>query len=119
LSSSIPMKLLADSRAGHYLSGYEAYGEWSMYSPHKHLLGSSGHDRSVRLWDIHTGQCIKIFQGHNNEIRSVAFTPSGQTLVTGNDFGLVQLWDLASGQSTATLRGHTNWVWSVAVRNGN
>lgn len=46
-------------------------------------------------------------------IYSVAFSPDGQLLATGDDH-LICLWQLADAQPQLTLRGHTNRIWSVA-----
>ena len=46
-------------------------------------------------------------------VRSVAFSPDGQTLATGEASGHVGLWDLATGQRTATLTEGSS-VYGVA-----
>ena len=35
---------------------------------------------------------------------SLAFSPDGKTVVSGNDTGLVKFWHVASGKNRATLR---------------
>ncbi|MBD2461984.1 hypothetical protein H6G89_13095 [Oscillatoria sp. FACHB-1407] len=47
-------------------------------------------------------------------IYSVAFSPEGQLLATGDNNNLVCLWQVADGQPRLTLKGHKGWVWSVA-----
>jgi RNA polymerase sigma factor (sigma-70 family) len=54
-------------------------------------------------------------KGHNRPVRSVAFTPDGQTLASGGGEGTVKLWDVATGKLRATLKGHTNTVQSVTI----
>lgn len=46
-------------------------------------------------------------------IYSIAFSPDGQLLATG-DSNLVRLWQIADGQPRLTLRGHTSRIWAVA-----
>jgi WD40 repeat protein len=49
---------------------------------------------------VDTGECLKILQGHSNEVQAVAFSIDGQILATGSE--------------DKTLQGHTTWVFSVA-----
>ncbi|WP_143854166.1 WD40 repeat domain-containing protein [Nostoc sp. 'Peltigera membranacea cyanobiont' 210A] len=35
---------------------------------------------SLKLWDVHNGKCLKTLQGAN-WVKSVAFSPDGQTLI--------------------------------------
>ena len=58
-------------------------------------------------------------EGHAG-VRSVAFSPDGTTLATGNLLRTVELWDVATGKLINTLTGHTDYgeitgyVYSVA-----
>lgn len=57
---------------------------------------------------------MKTLTGHNSPVRSVAFSPDGQTVASGSKDKTIQLWDVATGALVKTLVGHTDWVWSVA-----
>jgi WD40 repeat protein len=46
-------------------------------------------------------------------VLSVAFSPKGDLLATGDTIGDVQLWQVSDGQKYMTCQGHTNRVWSV------
>jgi hypothetical protein len=48
----------------------------------------------VRLWDSQTNQCLRLLQGYNSGVWSIAFSPDGQTLVSGGQDRLIRLWDL-------------------------
>ncbi len=47
-------------------------------------------------------------------INSIAFSPDGQTLATGNGDGTISLWEVATGRERKRLEGHTFKVTSVA-----
>lgn len=42
-------------------------------------------DRMVLIWDMRTGQCVQSFEGHQSDINSVKFHPSGDAVATGSD----------------------------------
>jgi WD40 repeat protein len=40
----------------------------------RHIVSGSC-DKSVRLWDLSTGETLKVLEGHTNTVTSVAFSP--------------------------------------------
>jgi guanine nucleotide-binding protein subunit beta-5 len=39
----------------------------------------------VLVWDIRSGQYVQIFDGHESDVNSVKFHPSGDAFATGSD----------------------------------
>jgi len=37
----------------------------------------------VRLWDVQTGDCVRIFTGHRGGVRSLAMCPDGKSMASG------------------------------------
>ncbi|MDM8559021.1 RT0821/Lpp0805 family surface protein [Candidatus Parabeggiatoa sp. HSG14] len=54
-----------------------------------------------------------VLRGHKDFVRSVAFSPDGQTLATSSQDKTARLWQVSSGKLLHTLR-HTSSVWSAA-----
>lgn len=48
-------------------------------------------------------------------IISLAFTPDGEQLATGDADGKIRLWRVSDGKQLLTLQGHESWVWSISV----
>ena len=38
---------------------------------------------------MRTGECVQVFEGHDSDINSVRFYPSGDAFATGSDDGTV------------------------------
>ena len=84
------------------------------FSPDGTTLASASFDKTVKLWDIRTGECLKTLQGHGR-VNSVSISPDGKTLASGSHDKTVTLWDIRTGECLKTFQGHTDTVRSVEI----
>ena len=63
------------------------------FSPDSKLLASGAEDRTVRLWDVSTGQERVTLKGHAESVTSVAFRFDSQLLASGSEDGTIALWE--------------------------
>jgi WD40 repeat protein len=85
----------------------------------RQLVASGSPDKSVRLWDVARGTCVRVLTDHDAPVRcvsSAAFVDGqGRTLIaSGGEDKAVRLWDVDSGSCVGVLEGHTSWVRSVS-----
>jgi len=61
----------------------------------------------------HEINLIQTLKGHNDIIRSIAWSPDGKFLASGSYDNIIKLWDLSNGEQIRTFRGHTERVLSI------
>ena len=59
----------------------------------KSKIASANYDKTVRLWDIDTGNCYKMFSGHNDRINCLIKLSRTQ-LVSGGDDNTIKIWEI-------------------------
>lgn len=79
-------------------------------------IATGSSDKTVRLWDVHSGECVRIFIGHRSMVLSLAMSPDGRYMASGDEDGAIMTWDLSSGRCITPLMGHTSCVWTLAFR---
>ena len=66
--------------------------------------GGTAQDPSVRLWDAVTGEMFPL-GSHESYLNSVAFSPGGTRLASGDNADKVWIWDVASHQPITSFLG--------------
>jgi len=72
--------------------------------------------RNVNLHNVnfaHTDLDKCVFAETLGGIHSVAFSPDGKLLATGDSYGQVCLYQVVDGKQLLVCTGHTDWLWSV------
>jgi WD40 repeat protein len=67
-----------------------------VFSPDGSRVASGPDDRTVRVWDVQTGQCEHTLEGHSPSVTSVVFSPDGSRVASGSSDRTVRVWDVAS-----------------------
>ena len=97
----------------HTLIGNSAVNSVAL-SPDESILASASDNKTIRLWNLETGQAISTITGHSQGVTSVAFNPDGTILATASGDRTIKLWNLNDYQEICTFSGHSHAVKSVA-----
>ena len=88
--------------------------------PGSNILVSAGGDNKLMFWDVlsrcDVGQScrpLQVFESLSRRLQTVAFSPDGNTLATGNGDGSIDLWNLNTGKVERTFFGHSDVVNSL------
>ncbi|HEX8397559.1 MAG TPA: TIR domain-containing protein [Pyrinomonadaceae bacterium] len=84
-------------------------------TPDGKQIVSGSKDKTLRVWDLASGQCQATLKDHSASVKAVAVTPDGKQIVSGSDDATLRVWDLASGQCLTTLGGFYSLVFAVAI----
>jgi WD40 repeat protein/energy-coupling factor transporter ATP-binding protein EcfA2 len=102
------------------------------FSPDGKILASGSSDKTIVLWNTASreviarlvprlGRCSPDFKIKTEReetpdctVRTIAFSPDGKTLATGNADSAIKLWNVDTREELATLTGHTDTVACLA-----
>jgi WD40 repeat protein len=83
------------------------------FSPDGTQLLSASYDQTLKLWDAHTGTCLRTFQGHSGGVWSAAFSPDGTQLLSASGDQTLKLWDAHTGTCLRTFMHGGGNEWAV------
>src|SRR5581483_7351768 len=59
----------------------------------------------VMLWNVATGEVVKVLKGHTRGVSRVEFSPDRKTLASASDDNTVKIWYLSTGETVKTFKG--------------
>uniref|UniRef100_A0A0A9WSG0 WD repeat, SAM and U-box domain-containing protein 1 n=2 Tax=Lygus hesperus TaxID=30085 RepID=A0A0A9WSG0_LYGHE len=106
------------------LSGHGGSVTCVRYSPKlAEMIASTATDKTCRLWDSYSGDCLHVVESHEGILTCCAFSPDATLLATGSIDKMVLVWalpkDLAFRSFIATRNHSANVVEGWSVENVN
>ncbi|KAI0907154.1 WD40 repeat-like protein [Ustulina deusta] len=97
-----------------------------VFSPDGRKFLSGGSDDTLKVWELTAPEriaaqgpkrdrSIKMFEGHKDIVRNVAFTSDGQLVLSGSVIGQVGFWNPCTGQQQFKLHAHLGPLFSMAT----
>lgn len=109
-------------------TGHDGAVYSASFAPQGNLVVTGGYDGQVMIWNPQEVRPVDIERrlnnepepksnhvvlvGHDKPVRSVAFSPNGQLVVSGSEDNSIRVWDARGGAARKVLRGHGSAVRS-------
>jgi WD40 repeat protein len=81
---------------------------------------SGSMDKTLKLWDVETGKCVKTLEGHRGYVNAIDISPDGKFALSGggeliSEHFDLNYWNLETGERIHAMKGHTGLVRALAI----
>jgi WD40 repeat protein len=96
------------------LTGHKSWVNSVDVSPDGKWAVSGSDDKTVKIWDLKTGECRATLKGHSDEVNCVAIMPDGKRVLSSSKDQTIRIWGMSIEHAKRVLTGHKSNVRSVA-----
>lgn len=79
------------------------------------LIVTGSEDKTVRLWQVDTGDCLHILSEHTSDVFRVVFSPDSRMIASCSIDGMVRLWLVSTGQSIRIFHVTSRSTWNQSL----
>ena len=97
----------------------EVWTDDADFTPDGKFVVSANHANTAKLWDINSGNLVKIFAGHEDWLYAVKVTSDQKKLITAGLDKVIKTWDLNTGKFINSLEGHTEGITGLSLSADN
>src|SRR5204863_992279 len=93
---------VADGKELRNLSGHNDAVYDLAFRPDGKILASASGDRTVKLWDVSTGERLDTLGQSLKELYTVAFSPDGRRVAAGGVDNRIRVWEISEKAAETT-----------------
>lgn len=98
------------------LMGHTGSVNDAAWSPDGSQVLTASNDRTVRIWDVVTGEELGRLIGHSGAVLSVEWHPERDEILTASEDRTARIWNAKTGEEIGKISGHdgaiTEAKWS-------
>ena len=92
------------------------------FSPDGSTVAAASLDKTAKIWDAKTGDLLATMEGHNDRLKYITYSPSGEYILTstGKQWPYTpkgpvsaRIWDGKTGEQIAEFKAHMDTIRSV------
>ena len=70
--------------------------------PGADLIATASNDKTAKLWNYKTGECVYTLEGHTNWVRAITSIPGADMIATASWDETAKLWNCKTGECVYT-----------------
>ncbi len=84
----------------------------------RNRLTAGSYDKTVKLWNINTGDIEITFEGHKKNVLAASFSPDEKYVATGSLDRTVKIWNALTGEIMRSMELHSDNILDVEFHPG-
>ncbi|KAI5920765.1 WD40-repeat-containing domain protein [Camillea tinctor] len=97
------------------ISGHLGWVRSLAVEPHNQWFASGAGDRTIKIWDLATGNLRLTLTGHISTVRGLAVSPRHPYLFSCAEDKMVKCWDLETNKVIRHYHGHLSGVYTLSL----
>ena len=73
-------------------------------SPDQKIIASASRNKTFSIWNLRTGEHLRIYREHKKSVESIYITPDGKNIVTASTDMTLRVWNLRTGNCLAVFQ---------------
>lgn len=114
---SVDLKLfdVATGKPGRRLTGHDKLVNAMVVSSDGSYGLSGACDRTVRHWNLKTGECLHVLREHKDYVQALVLAEAHNLAATGDRSGVVKIWLVSNGECIGSFEGHEGAVEQLFI----